>query len=97
MARDDWYGCHGPTADRLDERFGERFGDAPAPGVPRCPFALLRRPDRTRDRILALVRDYRAQVLPDDWREVFSAGVVRAIDYTIGESDAATADLMDRA
>lgn len=90
----DPYGCHGEPKTPLDKQFPHLFRGAPGP-VTRCPFALLSEPHRWRTRVLNLVRDYRAGALPNDWREVFTAPVVEAIEYTVSESDSATADLLD--
>ena len=85
------FGCHGAITPPLHERWPHRFGGHE---VPRCPFALLRRPDAWRDEVLGMVQDYRAGLLAG-WPDRFTAATVDAVRYVLAESDACSAELME--
>lgn len=92
MHHGDPYGCKSDTAEPLDERFPGRFLDLPGidhtPPVHlyRCPWAELSSPDPWREAVVQLAVDHKAGVIRPNWRDYYTAAVVSAVDYVLGES-----------
>lgn len=82
------FGCRGPIEPQLDVRYN-RFRDCPW-RVPHCPNRLTREAGPELHAALNVAADYQAGVV-QGWPERFSAGLVDAVRYYLGETNAAQA------